>query len=214
MENIPFILEKVKDLLEDRGDDVSEYDINKYDIEDYILSNNDYLYNKTDKTCVVFLFSSEKKKRLMADIKIKDDPKLVISEFISKFYDELPSMSIDNPISFIFIYGMSLTPTDLKAINKFDLELKKVNGLLTVFEDNELYVNPTRHILTPKHRKLTVSEAKKLMTTNMIKSKANMPHILKTDPVSKWLGFRTGDIIEIERFNKNSGVSYFYRSCV
>lgn len=216
MENIPFILEKVKDLLEDRGDDISEYNINKYDIEDYILSNNDYLYNKTDKTCVVFLFSSEKKKRLMTDIKIKDDhdPKLVISEFISKFYDELPSMSIDNPISFIFIYGMSLTPTDLKVINKFDLELKKINGLLTVFEDNELYVNPTRHVLTPRHRKLTVSDTKKLMTTNMIKSKANMPHILKTDPVSKWLGFRTGDVIEIERFNKNSGVSYFYRSCV
>ena len=209
-ENIPFVLEKVKELLEDRGDDISSYDINKYEIEEYIRSNNDYLFNKTDNTCVIFMFNLERKKRMMADIKIKEDGKNVIAEFISKFYENISN----NPISFIFVFGMSLTPTDYKVINKFDIELKKANGILSVFEHTELFINPTKHDLTPKHRKLKIDEAKNIMTQYMIKSKSNMPHILKTDPVSKWLGFRTGDIIEIERFNKNSGVSYFYRSCV
>lgn len=213
-ENIPFVLDKIKELLNDRGDDTSNYDIDKYEIEEYIRTSNDYLYNKTDRTCVVFMFNSERKKRLMADIKMKDDFKLVIADFISKFYDTPPTTSLDKSISFIFVFGMTLTPTDFKVINKFDAELKKANCTLSVFEQSELFVNPTKHILTPKHRKLTIDEAKGVMSKHMIKSKGNMPHILKSDPVSKWLGFRTGDIIEIERFNKNSGVSYFYRSCV
>lgn len=214
MNEIRISLEKVKELLHDRGDDLSEYNVDKYEIQEYIMSSNEYMFNKSDRTCVVFMFNTERKKRLMSDIKVKDDSKDLMADFISKFYDKGPSTSLDEPLSFIFVFGMTLTPTDYKIIHKFESELKRINCLLTVFEQNELYVNPTKHFLTPKHRKLSITDAKDVMLKHMIKSKGNMPHILKTDPVSKWLGFRTGDVIEIERYNKNSGVSYFYRSCV
>ena len=39
--------------------------------------------------------------------------------------------------------------------------------------------------------------------------------ILKnSDPIAKWLGLKSGDIVEIDRYNPNSGLTKYYRACV
>ena len=52
------------------------------------------------------------------------------------------------------------------------------------------------------------------MTHYNIKSKTSLPIMLKTDPIAKWLGIKTGDIVKIDRYNPNSGLTYYYRACV
>ena len=52
------------------------------------------------------------------------------------------------------------------------------------------------------------------MNKYLIKSKLQMPIILKTDVIAKWHGLKQGDIVEIIRYNENSGKSYYYRCCI
>lgn len=51
------------------------------------------------------------------------------------------------------------------------------------------------------------------MREYMIKSKIYMPIILHSDPIAKWLGLKQGDIVKIIRYNENSGISFYYRTC-
>ena len=77
-----------------------------------------------------------------------------------------------------------------------------------------LMYNPLKHSLVPPHRKLSLEEIQEMMNKYLIKQKSQIPYILKSDPISKWIGLKTGDIVEIERYNINSGLSYYYRCCV
>ena len=52
------------------------------------------------------------------------------------------------------------------------------------------------------------------MTKYLIKGKLQMPIIQKTDVIAKWHGLKQGDVVEIIRYNENSGKSYYYRCCV
>ena len=89
-----------------------------------------------------------------------------------------------------------------------------MDGLLSVFMFADLHFNPTKHYLVDKHTKLTKEEIKVLMTKYSIKTKIALPIILKSDPIAKWLGIRPGDIVKIDRYNPNSGLIDYYRSCV
>jgi len=52
------------------------------------------------------------------------------------------------------------------------------------------------------------------MEKYLIKGKVQMPFILQNDVIAKWMGLRQGDIVKIDRYNENSGISYYYRVCV
>jgi DNA-directed RNA polymerase subunit H (RpoH/RPB5) len=86
--------------------------------------------------------------------------------------------------------------------------------MLQYFKVEELLFNPTKHELVPPHRKLSNDEAKNIMDKYMIKSKGQMPLIQHTDVIAKWIGLKQGDLVEITRYNENSGEYYYYRCCV
>jgi len=86
--------------------------------------------------------------------------------------------------------------------------------MLQYFKVEELFFNPTKHELVPPHRKLSSDEAKIIMDKYMIKSKGQMPLIQHTDVIAKWIGLKQGDLVEITRYNENSGEYYYYRCCV
>ena len=52
---------------------------------------------------------------------------------------------------------------------------------------------------------------KKMNITNL---KLQLPWIDSQDAMAKWLGARTGDVIEIERLSESAGNSKYYRYCV
>ena len=67
-----------------------------------------------------------------------------------------------------------------------------------------------KHILIPKHIKLSDKEKEKLLEDYKI-SLRELPRILKTDSVLSSLNVKPGDIIKITRQSPTAGEAAFYR---
>ena len=95
--------------------------------------------------------------------------------------------------------GILISPAPLSSSSK-----KKIEELLSyniyVFMENEMAYDPTAHYLTPEHRALTVQEQRDFLSKNNI-SIDQMPIILSSDMISRYYGFKPGQIIEIKRVN-------------
>jgi len=70
-----------------------------------------------------------------------------------------------------------------------------------------------KHILIPKHSKLSESQKEKLLEKYNISVK-ELPRILKTDPAIISLGAKPGDVIKITRKSQTAGEAIFYRVVV
>ena len=71
----------------------------------------------------------------------------------------------------------------------------------------------TKHILIPKHSKLSEKDKKKLFERYNVGYK-ELPKILKTDSAIAHLDVKSGDIIKIERKSPTAGKSIFYRGVI
>ena len=105
--------------------------------------------------------------------------------------------------------------------NKFNIELKNIIIITTkidnsnfvkmktefanfnfqTFNYDELFVNITKHSLQPKEvRKLSEREQKTFLEDSRIK-KSQLPVIKLNDPMSKYYGWKKGDVIKVEDEN-------------
>lgn len=73
--------------------------------------------------------------------------------------------------------------------------------------------NVGKHVLVPKHSKLSETEKKKLLETFSVNI-YSLPKIVKIDPAIVKLEVKAGDIIKVERASKTAGVAYYYRVVV
>jgi DNA-directed RNA polymerase subunit H (RpoH/RPB5) len=48
----------------------------------------------------------------------------------------------------------------------------------------------------------------------MVKSKAQLPSILESDAMARYIGARPGDVVRIERKSPTAGETVFYRHCI
>lgn len=86
-----------------------------------------------------------------------------------------------------------------------------------IFQLKELQFNITHHKLVPKHELLTFDneqEIQCLLQNLMIKNRYQLPLILKTDPVSRYLNAKPGNIIKITRSSPTSCEHIFFRCCL
>ena len=67
-----------------------------------------------------------------------------------------------------------------------------------------------KHILTPKHVKISDKDKSALLEKYHVTSK-EMPKIFRTDSAIKELDAKPGDIIKVVRKSATAGESYFYR---
>ncbi len=70
-----------------------------------------------------------------------------------------------------------------------------------------------KHILVPKHQKLTEKEKEELLQQYNITT-SELPKILKNDPMATGVAAKPGDVIEITRNSSTAGKSVFYRAVV
>lgn len=81
---------------------------------------------------------------------------------------------------------------------------KKIQDLLSytvsVFLETEMVYDPTEHYFTPEHRALETEEQREFLKRNNL-SIDQLPIILTTDMISRYYGFRPGQVIEIKRVN-------------
>jgi len=93
---------------------------------------------------------------------------------------------------------------------------EKVRAKLRVsfFCMDMIVVNPTSHVLVPKHEIVPESEHKGLMASMYITTKSKFPEIkFHIDPITRCIGAVPGDIIKITRPSASAGVAIIYRVC-
>jgi DNA-directed RNA polymerase subunit H (RpoH/RPB5) len=198
------IIQNIKDMLLGRGDNIDEFDEHEADIDREEFYNDlNILEFHTDNTTIIFALTKSLRVNIIEQLK---KSKTNIDGFVNTYNGKYN-------IILIFNNDILTTPT-ITQLNLIDKILQKKKGMLQFFQINELLFNPTKHQLVPPHRKLKPDEATEIMNKYLIKSKLQMPLILKTDVIAKWLGLKQGEIVEIIRYNENSGKSYYYRCCI
>lgn len=111
----------------------------------------------------------------------------------------------------LLIFKEPLTSQNAKPL----IEAAAKGLRIEIFELKELLFNVSRHELVPKHQKVNDENAiKDILAMAKIKSKTLLPIILKTDPMARYLGLRTGDVVRITRPSPTSGIYVHYRCCV
>lgn len=201
--DIDIIIENVKSMMLDRKDNIDEFEEHEVDIdrEDFYNDKN-FIEFHTSNTTIVFALTKKLRKSVLDELKDGED----VMDFVAKY---------NNKLNIVFIFNNDNISTPiLQQFNKHDKQLQKMGGMLQFFHMKNLMFNPTKHKLVPKHTKLTADEITEVMTKYLIKGKAQMPYILRNDVIAKWLGLKQGDVVQIDRYNENSGVSYYYRVCV
>lgn len=95
------------------------------------------------------------------------------------------------------------------ALLKITKEFKNIQ----IFWIRNLIINITHHRLNPKYRKLTESEIENILKQYHITSRFQLPLMLTDDPISKYFGFKSGTVCEINRHSNTNGDYLSYR-CV
>ena len=108
----------------------------------------------------------------------------------------------------IFVLNDNITATNIKQLSAHDIP-KEIHHLKT------LQINISKHHLVPKHEVIRdQDEIKRLMESYNLKSKHQLPIILKGDAMSKYLGMKSGDVVRITRKSPTAGEYVVYRVCI
>lgn len=86
---------------------------------------------------------------------------------------------------------------------------------LQVFLLKELMYNVSKHSLVPKH--IVINDPEKIseiVKMYSLKNKLQLPIILKTDPIARYLNLKSGHLVKIMRSSPTAGISEYYRCCV
>ena len=202
---IDIAIDNIKSMLQDRGDNIDEFVEHEVDVdrEEFYNDKNITEFHTSNTTMI---FALTKKLRRIILEEIKNASKGDVESFLQKYNKKKNFV--------IIISDDTVSSPIVQQLNTFDKILQKMGGSLQYFHIKNLLFNPTKHVLVPKHTKLSSEEVSTVMEKYLIKGKNQFPYIFHSDPIARWMGLKQGDVVQIDRYNENSGLSYYYRVCV
>jgi len=202
---VDIIVNNVKEMLIDRGDNIDEFNEHEVDISrDEFYNDRNIIEFHTSHHTIIFALTKKLRRSVLDEL--KEFAKTDLMKYTEKY---------NNKKNIILIFNNdTVSAPILQQLAYYDKTLQKNGGHLQFFHVKNLLYNPSKHHLVPKHQKLNSNEVTELMEKYLIKGKVQMPFILQNDVIAKWMGLKQGDIVKIDRYNENSGISYYYRVCV
>jgi DNA-directed RNA polymerase I, II, and III subunit RPABC1 len=136
----------------------------------------------------------------MLNFKIKPN---MIKETIDNIREE--GFQVNSPGKIILI-TKAKPNTNISKIFK-DKEFRGTE----LFWLNTMIFNITKHVLVPKHTKISEDDIRKLLAELYIQNKFHLPVMLKSDPITRYLDLSSGDVCKITRYSPTSGEYFSYR---
>ncbi|KNZ62367.1 DNA-directed RNA polymerase II subunit E [Puccinia sorghi] len=130
------------------------------------------------------------------------DEKSVGIKTMRKFISVLQERKIE---AGILIYSQAMTPSANKVIASMAQQYA-----LEAFQEAELLVNITHHIMVPKHEVMKPEEKKALLARYRLKD-TQLPRIQLSDPVARYYGLKRGQVVRITRPSETAGRYVSYR---
>ncbi|KAM3133547.1 hypothetical protein pb186bvf_014389 [Paramecium bursaria] len=102
---------------------------------------------------------------------------------------------------------------DKKAKSEIDKLNKEQNFRIELFHIDDLIFDITKHELVPRHIPINDEEKRALLQKYRM-TESQLPRILLSDPVAKFLGLRQGNVVKIIRRSETAGEYVTYRIAV
>lgn len=115
----------------------------------------------------------------------------------------------DEPFAlYLLVVQDTMTQSNLKAIAEFKMNIE-------VYPVQRLQFNITKHMLVPKHEVIRDKAAiDAILESFKLKSRTQLPVILKTDPIARYYGMKSGDLVKVTRNSPTAGEHVIYRCCL
>eukprot|EP00033_Pygsuia_biforma_P001543 GCRY01001739.1.p1 GENE.GCRY01001739.1~~GCRY01001739.1.p1 ORF type:complete len:207 (-),score=16.44 GCRY01001739.1:471-1091(-) len=184
-----------------------------------MLHDRGYLLTKSDLNMSAQEFKDKygdhpKREEMIILVQKRDDPtdqcfvffpdeKKVGIKPIRSYFERMKEEDVQRGV-LVVIEGMT-------AFAKQSLAEMGTRGYhLEHFQEKELLVNITKHVLVPKHVPLTRDEKMKLLEKYKLKE-VQLPRIQIHDPVARYLGLKRGEVVKIIRPSETAGRYVTYR---
>lgn len=176
-----------------------------------------------------YLVADEEKNKSLADFRTEfQDVREKMTVLTNK---------IDDPTDQIFVFFSSDQKIGVQQLKNYVEKMKsqKINrGILVVkggfsafakqllpelttrgitlehFQEPELMINITDHLLVPKHEVLTEAQKKAVLKRYKLEE-TQLPRIQKVDPVARYFGLDKGHVVKIIRTSETAGRYVTYR---
>mmetsp|Transcript_4462 Transcript_4462/g.11590 ORF Transcript_4462/g.11590 Transcript_4462/m.11590 type:complete len:155 (-) Transcript_4462:1143-1607(-) len=125
---------------------------------------------------------------------------------IKEYAEKMKSSSVSNAI---LVVPTALTPFAKSALQ--DVFAPKF--MIEQFQEQELIVNITEHVLVPKHEVLNAQQKETLLKRYRVKE-TQLPRIQLNDPIARYYGLQRGEVVRIVRPSQTAGRYVTYRLCI
>ena len=130
---------------------------------------------------------------------------------ISSLIQEMVDEKLNTGDTLVLIVNDTITSDSLsESINNYQ---KKQNKFIQIFNVESLMFNITEHVLVPNHEIVDETEMNTIMQKYNIQEPVQLPLILQSDPVAKFIGAKKGDLVKITKPSETSGEYINYRLC-